>query len=532
MARLAATFRIAIGLAFLTASLLLAARSFGFVPDDRVAVAEGRRKMCETLAINCSLFAQQGSDEQVRAALEASAKRDPEILSAAVRRDDGSLLAEFGDHAPNWRLSAADQSDAANMFVAISANGRPWGTVELRFRPLGRTGWWALLDDPIYPLLGFVLVAGLVVYGLYLQRMLQHLDPSRVIPSRVRAALDTFAEGLLVLDKNERIVLANKAFARTVGKSPKELQGRRASDFGWSRAEGNPDAPAPWTAAMEQGTPETGVVLGLRTGDAEERRFRVNSTPIGGEDGKYRGALASFDDVTDLEKKREELRRMLNSLEKSRDEIGRQNLELHRLATRDPLTGCLNRRSLFAEFQTHWDRAVGDRRPLSCLMVDVDHFKWVNDRFGHDVGDLVLTRLAETFQAQARPTDLVCRYGGEEFALLLPDTSLDDAYQLAEEIRAGGGRRALRCRRAGGHGQFRSFRKPVRRGALRRNCSSRPTNACMPPNGPAATGWCVTTRCPNPRKTKAPNRRRRSGRSRRNRYRPFPSTRSPRWSRP
>jgi diguanylate cyclase (GGDEF)-like protein/PAS domain S-box-containing protein/putative nucleotidyltransferase with HDIG domain len=435
MARLVATIRIALGLAFLTASLVLAARSLGFVPDHRGAVVEGRRKMCETLAINCSLFAEQGGKEQIRAALEASAKRDPDILSAAVRRDDGSLLAEFGDHAPNWRLSAADQSDAANMFVPITAGGRPWGSVELRFQPLGRTGWWALLDDPIYPLLAFMLVGGLVVYSLYLQRMLQHLDPSRVIPSRVRAALDTFAEGLLVLDKNERIVLANKAFARTIGKSAKELQGQRASEFGWSRAEGNPDDPHPWTSAINRGSPETGVVLGLHSGTSKERRFRVNSTPIGGEDGKSRGALASFDDVTDLEKKREELSDSLDALEKSRDEIGRQNQELHLLATRDPLTGLLNRRSLFAEFQAHWDRAATGRQPLSCIMVDVDHFKYVNDRFGHGVGDAVLSQVAKTLESATRPGDLVARYGGEEFALLLPETSLDDAHQLAERVR-------------------------------------------------------------------------------------------------
>ena len=264
------------------------------------------------------------------------------------------------------------------------------------------------------------------------KKILQHLDPSRVIPGRVRAALDTFTEGLLVLDKNERIVLANKAFAETVGCSATDLQGRRASEFKWTETEEG--GPHPWRAAIREGTAQTGVVLGLRTKE-KERRFRVNSTPIEGEDGRYRGALASFDDVTEAERNREELREMLSTLQQSRDEISRQNVELHRLATRDPLTACLNRRSFFAEFQARWDRAASSKQALSCIMLDIDYFKSINDRHGHDAGDRVLVGISKALKSQARPGDLVCRYGGEEFALLLPETDLDEAHRFAEGVR-------------------------------------------------------------------------------------------------
>jgi diguanylate cyclase (GGDEF)-like protein len=108
--------------------------------------------------------------------------------------------------------------------------------------------------------------------------------------------------------------------------------------------------------------------------------------------------------------------------------------ELSRESTRDPLTGVLNRRGLIAALNEHLDaRAAG--RNLAVLLLDVDHFKRVNDTHGHDVGDAVLTALARVVDSRIRDRDLLARWGGEEFIVVLPDTDLSTALLRAEQIR-------------------------------------------------------------------------------------------------
>lgn len=104
-------------------------------------------------------------------------------------------------------------------------------------------------------------------------------------------------------------------------------------------------------------------------------------------------------------------------------------------ATRDALTGALNRRSFFELLEREFSSARRQRAPLSLAMVDVDHFKSVNDTYGHPAGDAVLQQLAERLRENLRIEDAMGRYGGEEFALLLRHTGLDGALLVAERIR-------------------------------------------------------------------------------------------------
>ena len=127
-----------------------------------------------------------------------------------------------------------------------------------------------------------------------------------------------------------------------------------------------------------------------------------------------RGALATFRDVTHLEEHRAELERMLGLLKNNRDEVRRKNRELEILATQDALTGCLNRRSFFEAFESLWAESQALNTSLACVMIDIDHFKKVNDTYGHNSGDEVLRQVVQ-FREIFKDRGMVCRYGGEEF---------------------------------------------------------------------------------------------------------------------
>jgi diguanylate cyclase (GGDEF)-like protein len=110
---------------------------------------------------------------------------------------------------------------------------------------------------------------------------------------------------------------------------------------------------------------------------------------------------------------------------------------LHNQSIRDPLTGLFNRRYLEDALQREVYRASRGQKTLGIIMLDVDYFKQFNDTFSHDAGDEVLRALSLFLQKQVRQSDIVCRYGGEEFLLILPDASLDVTLQRAEQIRTG-----------------------------------------------------------------------------------------------
>jgi diguanylate cyclase (GGDEF)-like protein len=123
------------------------------------------------------------------------------------------------------------------------------------------------------------------------------------------------------------------------------------------------------------------------------------------------------------------------------DELKQRNKQLIELtkklelmAITDPLTGIYNRRHFEKIVKTEFSKAVRYKHPLSCLMIDVDHFKRINDRYGHDAGDSVLREVTELMSSSLREIDVLARWGGEEFIILLPNTMGDNARPVAERI--------------------------------------------------------------------------------------------------
>jgi diguanylate cyclase (GGDEF)-like protein len=123
------------------------------------------------------------------------------------------------------------------------------------------------------------------------------------------------------------------------------------------------------------------------------------------------------------------------SIFKEISERKRAERSLIELSVRDELTGLYNRRELNRILSDEVDRYRRYRRPASLVLVDIDHFKLVNDTYGHRAGDAVLRQVAEAMQAKLRATDKVARFGGEEFAIVMPETSSAAAFDAAEHLR-------------------------------------------------------------------------------------------------
>lgn len=131
----------------------------------------------------------------------------------------------------------------------------------------------------------------------------------------------------------------------------------------------------------------------------------------------------------------EELEFDRQQLHKFSEELAASNQRLQQLALTDVLTGLPNRRFANEHLERQWSLSERGNRPLSCLMVDIDHFKQINDTYGHKVGDDALKQVAHVLRGNTRAEDAVCRFGGEEFLLICPDITLEQAYQKAEKLR-------------------------------------------------------------------------------------------------
>ncbi|WP_018872161.1 GGDEF domain-containing protein [Thioalkalivibrio sp. ALJ16] len=180
-------------------------------------------------------------------------------------------------------------------------------------------------------------------------------------------------------------------------------------------------------------------------GEAREGHWLTLLVPVHGTDGAITHLFGISQNVTELRLARASLERYNRDLEvvieertRALDQANRElraaNQKLEGLASSDPLTGVGNRRFFEAGAEREMERARRHGTPLSLLMFDLDGFKQVNDAAGHAAGDALLKRVAAAAQATLRENDLLGRYGGDEFVVLLPDTALADARQMGARL--------------------------------------------------------------------------------------------------
>lgn len=157
--------------------------------------------------------------------------------------------------------------------------------------------------------------------------------------------------------------------------------------------------------------------------------------PVIDSEGAIVNYIAIKEDVTAQKESDAKLREAYGRLEEQMKEIQGLQDELREQAIRDPLTGLHNRHYLKEVLGRELSRAMRERYVISFMLLDIDHFKLVNDTYGHAAGDAVLKELADYLAEFTRTGDIVCRYGGEEFLVAFPNTKERDAFFIADRLR-------------------------------------------------------------------------------------------------
>ncbi len=306
---LSTRFRIVVGLASLLVSVMLGAMALDLVPDRRTAVMEGRNQLCESIAVNSSVLVNRGDIRRIQAILTVLVSRHDEILSAGIRKVDGELVVDVGDHTDAWQDQVLDHSTDSQVYVPLQNAGGKWGSLEIRFTPMHGDLWFEIAHNPWVRLIGFVTSLCLLSWYLYLGKILEQLNPSKAVPGRVRETLDTLAEGLLAIDRKGRIALCNQAFAITLGEEPEKLVGRKVVELPWQQETTLSLEPGtfPWERILSGEQTLAQATLKLLASDGTVRIYQVNCAPVVGKETQVRGVFCCFEDITELEAQKVEL---------------------------------------------------------------------------------------------------------------------------------------------------------------------------------------------------------------------------------
>ncbi len=432
MPRLKITYKMAIILATMSFGPMLAGGISGMIPFENNQMQRDRQDISKQLAASVSTYLSNKDNNGLQKSCRAALIQVPELKSLSIIRFDGMVLYASPDHNRHWILKAEEPSNINQVRVPLDRGNKTFAELEIAFEPVSQSFGPAIVKWALLLLAGFALNFG--SFSFFLTRSLKVLDPKSAVPKRVRNTLDTIVGGVVILDSEGKMLLVNESFSKSVGRKTDELLGESLSQLPWRR---DTNEEWPWDFALRRHEQKAAVKVHLTVGSEKELSFVVNATPVLDGDERVSGALISFEDITVMESQRTDLLQALSDLETSKEQIRRQNEVLHELASRDGLTGALNRRSLFERIEAIWaDRNQGDRGIIT-IMMDVDHFKKLNDQHGHAAGDAVLKDLVKTVGRLIGDEATLARYGGEEFCVTMDSATVEEGVAMAERIRAG-----------------------------------------------------------------------------------------------
>ncbi len=309
----------------------------------------------------------------------------------------------------SFRSSAAQRRQSAAILVAVSF---PWISGIL----------YAVGANP-FPGLNLIPIS-LALTGAVLAVAIAPLRLFDLVPVARDRLIEGMSDGVLVVDEHHRVIDVNPSaramFALPPGAVGDDLEAVLAD---W------PEVVAGFRADGE-------IHLEITLAASPLLHVDVRIAPLGKRHGTPAGYLLVVRDISKRYLAETSLQRANDQLQHQIGEIERLHAKLQEQAIRDTLTGLYNRRHLDDTLPRILDRASGDGTPVAVLMLDIDHFKQVNDRHGHRAGDALLSALGALLAGRSRPVDIACRYGGEEFVLVLPGTPLEAAVARAEEMLA------------------------------------------------------------------------------------------------
>ena len=253
----------------------------------------------------------------------------------------------------------------------------------------------------------------------------------RLSEQKLNTILDNVAAYIYIKDLDLKFTYVNKMTINLldrkeediIGKSTDELLGREASKE--------------FRLLDQKLLDKKEVVSGIEklTTDNGDLFYWTVKAPLYDEDHNFSGLIGMSTDISEQKQLEQKLEKTNIELQYKIDEITKLQANLWEQATQDPLTQLYNRRYFNEIAQKELSKSERKENPLSLLLIDADYFKQINDLFGHAIGDKVLIKLAQIMLDQCRRSDIVCRFGGEEFVILMPDINQQVALDRANKIR-------------------------------------------------------------------------------------------------
>ncbi len=245
-----------------------------------------------------------------------------------------------------------------------------------------------------------------------------------LIPVARSMLIENMSDGVLMLDAKNRVVDFNPIMKQFVGDESSSILGRHVSEL-----------LGDWVAQSDALMNETQSQTEMRIPNDPSRYLDLRITPLFDAYKQLTGRLIVFRDVTERKVVEQKLRHANRRLQSQLIEIGILQSQLREQAIRDPLTDLFNRRYLEETLDRELARAAREKYPVCIVMIDIDRFKQVNDTYGHEAGDVMLKSMAGVLANHSRRGDFACRYGGEEFVIVMPNIHGVVAFERAETLR-------------------------------------------------------------------------------------------------